>query len=66
LPVSVAADAAADHDARIGGDARQHVVEDLAADIVEDHVDPVRREFLQLRADWYRPCSRWRGRILLP
>ena len=43
----VPADAAAYHDTRARSDATEHVVEDRAADIVENDVDATRRDRLQ-------------------
>src|SRR5699024_5766136 len=45
----VTADPAADHHAGTGGNAGEHVVEDLPADIVVDHVDAPRAVLLDLR-----------------
>jgi hypothetical protein len=49
--VVVGGDGAAEHDAGVVGEAPQHVVEDRAAGVVEEDVDPLRAQLAEPRRD---------------
>ena len=51
-------DRAAEHDARAARESREHGVEDLAADVVEEDVDAVRARARAAPCRRPRPCSR--------